>query len=81
MNHKGSGFKAFTLAYVTRSKEEVDTIFADLETKGVKIVKAPEEVFWGGYSGYIADPDENLWEIAYNPYLTIDGKGNSIETP
>ncbi len=81
VNHKGSGFKAFTLAYVTRSKEEVDTIFADLETKGVKIVKAPEEVFWGGYSGYIADPDENLWEIAYNPYLTIDGKGNSIETP
>lgn len=81
VSHKGSGFKAFTLAYVTRTKEEVDTIFAELKAKGVKILKAPEEVFWGGYSGYIADPDENLWEIAYNPYLALDEKGNAIETP
>lgn len=80
VSHEGSGFKAFTLAYVTRTKEEVDTIFAELKAKGVKILKAPEEVFWGGYSGYIADPDENLWEIAYNPYLALDEKGNAIET-
>lgn len=81
VSHAGSGFKAMTLAYVTRTKEEVDTIFGELENKGVKIVKAPQEVFWGGYSGYIADPDENLWEIAYNPYLPLDEKGNAIETP
>ena len=73
---EGSGFKAFTLAYNTHSKEEVDTIFRDLDSKGVKIVKAPEEVFWGGYSGYIADPDENLWEIAYNPYLPLEANGD-----
>ena len=72
----GSGFKAFTLAYNTHSKEEVDRLFAQLAVKGVKIVKAPEEVFWGGYSGYIADPDENLWEIAYNPYLPLETNGD-----
>jgi len=38
----------------------------------VKIVKEPQEVFWGGYSSYVADPDENLWEICYNPYLEMD---------
>ena len=73
---EGTGFKAFSLAYNTRSKEEVDGIFKDLQEKGVKIVKSPEDVFWGGYSGYIKDPDENLWEIAYNPCLPLDGDGN-----
>ncbi len=72
----GSGFKGFTLAYNTRSKEEVDTLIADLETKGARIVKRPQEVFWGGYSSYVADPDDNLWEIAFNPYLPLDEQGN-----
>jgi hypothetical protein len=38
----------------------------------VSIVKQPEEVIWGGYSGYIADSDDNLWEIAFNPFLPVD---------
>ena len=72
----GEGFKGFTLAYNARSKEEVDQIFDDFKSKGVKIVKSPQEVFWGGYSGYIADLDGNLWEIAFNPYLKLDENGN-----
>ncbi|EDP98584.1 VOC family protein [Kordia algicida OT-1] len=76
---KGSGFKGFTLAYNTQTKEEVDEIFADLTNKNVKIVKQPEEVFWGGYSGYVADLDDNLWEIAYNPFLELDDAGNALE--
>ena len=74
----GQGFKGFSLAYNTRSREEVDDLIADLESKGAKIVKRPQEVFWGGYSSYVADPDDNLWEIAYNPYLEMDEKGNVI---
>lgn len=65
----GSGFKGFTLSYNTRSEKEVDDIILDLTRKEVKIIKQPQKVFWGGYSSYIADPDGNLWEIAYNPYL------------
>ncbi|MBT8299403.1 MAG: VOC family protein [Maribacter sp.] len=76
---EGKGFKGFTLAYNTRNKEEVDSLFEDFLNKGVKIVKPPGEVFWGGYSGYIADPDENLWEIAFNPFLPLDGQGNTTE--
>lgn len=71
VDSKGEGFKAFSLAHNLRSKEEVDQTIADLESKGVKIVKQPEEVFWGGYSSYIADPDDNLWEIAYNPFMEV----------
>ena len=41
-------------------------------------MKEPEEVFWGGYSGYIADLDDNLWEIAYNPFMKLSEKGEVL---
>jgi uncharacterized glyoxalase superfamily protein PhnB len=78
--HEGNGFKGFTLAHNLRSKAEVDQLFSELEQKGVTIVKQPEEVFWGGYSGYVSDLDDNLWEIAFNPFLPLDEKGNTLET-
>ena len=78
---KGSGFKKFSLAHNLRSEKEVDELIADLELKGVKIVKRPQKVFWGGYSSYVADPDGNLWEFAFNPYMKLDANGNVIATP
>jgi uncharacterized protein len=74
----GSGFKKFTLAYTCSSEAEVDFIFNEAVTKGASSKKHPEKVFWGGYSGYIADPDENLWEIAYNPFLKMDEAGSVV---
>jgi catechol 2,3-dioxygenase-like lactoylglutathione lyase family enzyme len=65
----GDGFKGFTISYNVWSEKEVDDVINGLRTKGVRIIKEPQKVFWGGYSSYIADPDGNLWEIAYNPYL------------
>jgi uncharacterized protein len=74
----GKGFRGFSLAYNVRSEQEVDALVSALEAKGVRVLKQPEKVFWGGYSSYIADPDENLWEIAYNPFLPLDAQGNVI---
>jgi catechol 2,3-dioxygenase-like lactoylglutathione lyase family enzyme len=68
----GNGFKGFTISHNVWSEKEVDELIQSLRSKGVKIVKEPQKVFWGGYSSYIADPDGNLWEIAYNPYLKKD---------
>jgi len=68
----GNGFKGFTIAYNARSEKEVDELIESFREKGVEIVKEPHKAFWGGYSSYIADPDGNLWEIAFNPYLKID---------
>ena len=73
---EGSGFSGFTLAYNARSESEVDEIIADLKSKGVKIVKEPQKVFWGGYSSYFADPDDYRWEVAYNPFFPFDEHGN-----
>ncbi|NGP87962.1 VOC family protein [Aliifodinibius halophilus] len=76
---EGSGFKSFSLAYNLQSKSAVDNLFEEFQSKGVIIRKKPEEVFWGGYSDYIADPEDNLWEIAYNPYMSFDEDGNVID--
>ncbi|MGK7389025.1 MAG: VOC family protein [Candidatus Cyclobacteriaceae bacterium M2_1C_046] len=70
------GFNGFSLSYNTRTEEEADALFYKLKEADVAIVKLPEKVFWGGYSGYIADPDGNLIEIAYNPHLTITETGS-----
>lgn len=73
---EGSGFAGFTLAYNAQSEAEVDEIIRDLKSKGVKIVKEPQKVFWGGYSSYFADPDDYHWEVAYNPFFVFDENGN-----
>ena len=68
----------FTLAQCLGSVEKVDALFADLRKKKVTITKDPVKVFWGGYSGYFADPDGHLWEIAHNPFLEMDKAGNVL---
>ena len=73
----GKGFRGFSLAHNVRSEKEVDELVASLEAKGVTVLKQPEKVFWGGYSSYIADPDDNIWEIAYNPFMPLDASGNT----
>ncbi len=76
IDHEGSGFKAITLAYCTRSEEELYKMMERFRANGVTIVKDAQKVFWGGHSGYIADPDGHLWELAYNPYVSFDKNGN-----
>ena len=75
---EGNGFKKFTLAVCLKSEAEVDQAFDELNRKGVMIIKPPQKVFWGGYSGYISDIENNLWEIAFNPFLEMDEEGNVV---
>ena len=64
-----------TLAYNARAKDEVDAVLAEAEAAGAEIVKPAAEAFWGGYSGYFADPDGHLWEVAFNPFWPLDSDG------
>jgi len=61
-------FPGFALAHNVGSTDAVDAVMRDAEAAGAHIVKPAADVFWGGYSGYFADPDGFLWEVAYNPY-------------
>ncbi|MBT8422032.1 MAG: VOC family protein [Gammaproteobacteria bacterium] len=68
---EGNGFNGFALAHNVNSAAEVDEVFQAAIDAGAHAVKQPEKVFWGGYSGYFADPDGHLWEVAHNPHLWI----------
>lgn len=68
---EGAGFSGVALAHNAPSKEEVDQVFAQALAAGATSVKKPEDVFWGGYSGYFADPEGNLWEVAFNPFTDL----------
>lgn len=68
---EGTGFRGITLAMNLDSRAEVDQVFADWVTAGATAVRTPVAKEWGGHSGYVADPDGHLWEIAHNPSRTI----------
>lgn len=65
------GFPRFSLAHNEPSKEAVDRVFAEAIGAGAREVKTPTDTEWGGYSGYFADPDGFLWEIAWNPFTDL----------
>jgi hypothetical protein len=76
----GSGFGGITLAYNTRTRDEVDSVLAQAQSAGAKLLKHAAEAFWGGYSGYFSDPDGFAWEVAWNPFFQIAADG-SIKLP
>jgi len=58
-----------TLGHLVRTREEVDAIMVQAARAGASIVKRAGPTFWGGYAGYIQDPDGHLWEVAWNPNM------------
>ena len=68
----GSGFSGVTLAHNVRTREEVDALLDVAVAAGATLVKPAQDTFWGGYSGYFADPEGYLWEIAWNPHFQIE---------
>ncbi len=70
------GTGAVTLAQNFATTAEVDAAFAAALTAGATALKAPEAVFWGGYSGYWADPDGHVWEVAMNPFWPLNADGS-----
>jgi catechol 2,3-dioxygenase-like lactoylglutathione lyase family enzyme len=68
----GTGFSGFTLAHNVRSMEEVDAVLEEAAASGAKIMKPAGNTSWGGYSGYFADPDGYLWEVAWNPHFWVE---------
>ncbi len=66
---------AFALAHNVASNEEVEQLIARLVEAGGKLLRPADAPSHGGYRGYVADPDDHAWEIAYNPAWTVDDEG------
>lgn len=72
------GFWGVALAHNARSEADVDKALADAVGAGANLIKPAAKTFWGGYAGYFADPDGHLWEVAHNPYFTLDAEGRVV---
>jgi catechol 2,3-dioxygenase-like lactoylglutathione lyase family enzyme len=70
------GFSGIALAYNARDRAEADAVLAEAERAGGKILKLAKDTAWGGYSGYFADPDGHLWEVAWNPDWALSAEGH-----
>lgn len=71
VSDEATGFSGITLAHNVSDRDEVDAVLEEAAAAGGRIAKPAQDVFWGGYSGYFADPDGHLWEVA-SPDLTAD---------
>jgi uncharacterized protein len=70
------GWGGVTLAYNTRSPEEVDAVLAEAREAGATIARPGAATFWGGYSGVFVDPEGHAWEVAHNPHWTVAEDGS-----
>ena len=67
---------AMTLAINFANEAEVDRAYERALFIGGSALKQPQKVFWGGYSGYFADPDGHVWELAHNPFWPLKEDGS-----
>lgn len=77
----GAGSGGVCLAYNGRSREEVDAVLVEAMAAGARLLREPTEAPWGGYAGYFADPEDNLWEVAWNPSCEIGADGSTRFLP
>jgi uncharacterized protein len=53
----------------------VTAALAEASDHGARILKPAERTDWGGFSGYLADPDGHTWKVAFNPFFPIAPDG------
>lgn len=67
----GEGFSGFALAHNVTSEAEADEVLAQAVAAGGTLTRKARKTSWSGYSGYFADPDGYLWEVAHNPFFWV----------
>jgi uncharacterized glyoxalase superfamily protein PhnB len=78
ITQKVDTFRGVTFAINLDNPEQVDSTIKMIESKGGKILREPSDAFWGGRTAYFADPENNLWEVAWNPTAVFDERGAMI---
>lgn len=68
-------FRGVASAINLSTEAEVDAVIAAAVDAGGSVAKLAHKADWGGYSGYFADPEGHLWEVAFNPYWPLDDNG------
>ena len=66
---------AFALAHNVASRELVQPTLDRLAAFGGRLLRSADAPPHGGFRGYVADPDDHAWEIAWNPAWPISPEG------
>jgi predicted lactoylglutathione lyase len=74
------GTGSVALAQNVALRSDVDRLFGEAVSAGATPLKLPHDTPWGGYVGYVADPDGNAWEFAHVPMFPL-GPGGSLTLP
>jgi catechol 2,3-dioxygenase-like lactoylglutathione lyase family enzyme len=74
----GIAFRGITLAINVDKPEHVDAAAEAVRQAGAAILREPSDAFWGGRTAYFADPEYNVWEIAWNPTAVFDERGAMV---
>lgn len=80
VSEEGGGFRGVAIAHNVRAESEVDGVLAEAEQAGGRITKPAHAADWGGRTGYFADPDGHLWEVAWNPHFPL-GEDGALTLP
>jgi catechol 2,3-dioxygenase-like lactoylglutathione lyase family enzyme len=75
LNDSLPGFSGIALAHNVATEGEVERVLNEAVAAGGRLIKPAQKVFWGGTSGYFADPDGHLWEVAHNPGWPLNSEG------
>ncbi|RXI96390.1 glyoxalase [Anaerobacillus alkaliphilus] len=78
ISHTADQFRGVSFAINVDSVEQVDSTIEDIRKVGGKILREPSDAFWGGRTAYFADPENNLWEVAWNPTAVFDERGAMV---
>lgn len=68
-------FRGITLAINVDKPQQVDEAIEHIRSAGADILREPSDAFWGGRTAYFADPEYNVWEVAWNPTAVFDERG------
>ncbi|QJC54498.1 glyoxalase [Paenibacillus albicereus] len=71
-------YRPVTLAVNVDRREEVDAALQAVRQAGAEVLREPCDAVWGGRIAYFADPERNVWEIAWNPTAVFDERGGMI---
>ncbi|WP_026561478.1 VOC family protein [Bacillus sp. J37] len=78
LSQSKEGFHGVTFAINLDTREQVDATIEEVRSIGARILREPSDAFWGGRTAYFADPENNLWEVAWNPSAVFDERGAMI---
>lgn len=72
-------FKGVTLAINVDKPEQVDEVIEEVRQAGGRVTREASDAFWGGRTAYFFDPEDNAWEVAWNPTSVFDERGAMVD--